>query len=131
MGVARMPTVADYWSTAPHMPEHPLVKNSGMTLTRFQQLKRYLHISDPADNLNESSTWLSKIAPALECTRSSSRRCYSASEAICVGEMMASFVGRSKRAVAIKAKPDPRGHLVYAAVGARAGFVIDFFTSLK
>ena len=126
MGVARMPTVADYWSTAPHMPEHPLVKNSGMTLTRFQQLKRFLHISDPADDLNESSTWLSKIAPALECVRSSSRRCYSASETICVDEMMVSFVGRSRHTVVIKTKPDPRGHLVYAAVDARTRFVIDF-----
>ena len=126
MGVVRMPTVADYWPAAPHMPEHPLIKNSGRTLTRFQQLKRYLHISDPTEDLGDNSTWLSKIAPALECMRSSSRRCYSASQTISVDEMMVSFVGRSKHNAVINTKPDPRGYLARAAVDARTRFVIDF-----
>jgi hypothetical protein len=45
MGVFRQSNVDKYWSTNPEYPQHTITHF--MTLFRFQQLKRYLHVSNP------------------------------------------------------------------------------------
>lgn len=44
MGVFRCSRLTDYWSTCEMTPRHNITKF--MSLTRFQQIKRYLHIND-------------------------------------------------------------------------------------
>jgi hypothetical protein len=47
MGVHSSPAVADYWVNDNLSPVHPI--KSYMSQTRFEQIKRYLHISAPDD----------------------------------------------------------------------------------
>ena len=58
MGIVKLPRVRDYWSSDPKFPKHNIVQE--MTITRFQQIKRYLHISDLD---SEMLHWYSKVEP--------------------------------------------------------------------
>ena len=126
MGACRMPRTSDYWSTKSVMPKHPLIKESGMSLTRFMQIKQYLHISDPETDAEDGSLWYCKVDPMFSYLRRASNRYYSPSDVVSVDEMMISFVGRSRHTVVVKTKPDRRGYLIYAVVDSVTRFIIDF-----
>jgi Transposase IS4 len=54
IGLFPSPSVLDYWCTGKEKPIHRM--SSIMSLTRFQQLKRFLHISDPDDTSSSTSS---------------------------------------------------------------------------
>jgi hypothetical protein len=46
MGVHRSPAIANYWKHDDQNPLHPI--RTHMSQTRFEQIKRYLHIESPS-----------------------------------------------------------------------------------
>ena len=74
MGICRLPRIVDYWSTS-----HPLITpniREVMSLVRFQQICRYLHLTDSSaqvphgqpgyEPLFKVRKYLDLIAPKLE-----------------------------------------------------------------
>jgi hypothetical protein len=67
MGVAKVPQRADYWSRAfVNMPK------GSLPLRRYEQIKRYLHISMPPPPNAGKSNWTDKLEPLSShlCRRS-------------------------------------------------------------
>ena len=52
MGVHPETELADYWNTADDLPKHQLISGC-MALKRFEQIDRYLHVSDPRGGVQE------------------------------------------------------------------------------
>ena len=48
MGISRLPSKKDYWTTKEWMPYHPLVHELGMTRDRFLFIWRHFHVSQPS-----------------------------------------------------------------------------------
>ena len=62
MGVVRLPSKDDYWSTNKWMPSHPICTKFGMHRMRFKFLWRHLHVEcDDEDNDNDSAAGDSEI----------------------------------------------------------------------
>ncbi|KAG9061872.1 hypothetical protein KI688_007023 [Linnemannia hyalina] len=53
--------VDEYWSTSPEYPQYSITHF--MTLFRFQQLKRYLHVFHPNE---PEQHWFSKVEPVMD-----------------------------------------------------------------
>ena len=54
MGIVKLPSKDDYWSTHPMMPTHVLCNQCGMTRNRFRFLWRYFHTNHPIEDDYES-----------------------------------------------------------------------------
>lgn len=109
MGLFPMPSTADFWSQEQLYPKYPLV--NFMTLLRFQQLKRFFHVSHPeADHPH----WYSKMEPLSSHLEERFRRYYVPSSNVSVDEMMVRFCGRSAHTIRMKNKPIPEGYKILA-----------------
>jgi len=67
MGVHSSPSVADYWKHDGLNPAHPIAQF--MSQTRFEQIKRYFHVSSPKLELVTPTgrrLWHAKVNPVLE-----------------------------------------------------------------
>ena len=61
MGVFRQNTVSEYCSTFPECPQHNIT--TFMSLVRFEQLKRFFHVSNPNE---PEQHWFSKVEPVID-----------------------------------------------------------------
>jgi hypothetical protein len=75
-------------------------------LMRFEQIKRFLHVSSPAATINN---YFEKLEPLLSHVRDVSKRIYTPSSNVSVDEMIIWFSGRSVHTVRMKNKPTPEG----------------------
>jgi len=103
-GLFKLPSINQYWNEDPKLPIHNISKQ--MTLKRFEQIKRYLHVSSPAATINN---YFEKLEPLLSKIRDVSKQLYTPSSNVSVDEMMVRFSGRSVHTVRIKNKPMPEG----------------------
>jgi hypothetical protein len=88
MGVFRQSNVEEYWSANPEYTQHTITHF--MTLFRFQQLKRYLHVS----NHNEPELhWFSKVEPLSTKLATDFARFYVPSTNVPIDEMIMRFSG--------------------------------------
>jgi hypothetical protein len=107
-----------------------------MTLKRFQQLKRYLHVSspenkndpililDPAHEPDENQydpdlvgrIWWYKVEPLAGQFRSASRRLYTPPDTVAFGELMIRCFGRSNHTYKMPNKPISQGYKLYSLV---------------
>jgi hypothetical protein len=138
MGVHREPSVECYWRTK--QEEGPLhTVRLYMSLVRFQQLKRYIHISpweihrkgangmptlpdiqgiiDDAEQCDPEllpSVWWHKVEPALTQLRKASMLYYTPSSNVSIDECMVRCFGRSSHTYKMPSKPIPQGYKLYA-----------------
>lgn len=84
-----------------------------MSLKRFSQIKRYLHISDPGQTLPQSQ-WYRKLEPLNSLIRDRCNQYYLPSSNVTVDEMMIRFGGRSLHTYRIPSKPITEGYKVLA-----------------
>ena len=84
-----------------------------MSLRRFSQIKRYLHISDPALELSRSE-WFQKLEPVSSMLQSRSQKYYLPASNVTVDEMMIRFGGRSHHTYRMPSKPITEGYKVFA-----------------
>lgn len=103
-GLFKLPSLNQYWNEDTKLPIHTISKQ--MSLKRFEQIKRYLHVSPPMATINN---YFEKLEPLLSKIRDVSRQLYTPSSNVSVDEMMVRFSGRSIHTVRIKNKPTPEG----------------------
>lgn len=76
-----------------------------ITLNRFEQLKRYLHISDPREkNLNKKEWWY-RVEPLASTFHKAAREYYIPGSELSVDELMIQCFGRSLHTVKMPKKP--------------------------
>ena len=109
LGLYPQNSIEELWNNNISGPIHQISKE--MTLIRFQQIKRYLHISKLQDNNNP---YYAKVEPLLSHIRETSKKLYIPSLNVSVDEMMVRFSGRSLHTVRIRGKPTPEGYKIFA-----------------
>ena len=107
MGILDLPRLEMYWQT-----QHKLLSTSGissiMSRVRFEQLFRFLHLANSADNLpgnNLGHDKLFKVRKLLDFILPKFEHEYSLHESVTIDEAMIPFKGRLSFKQYIKNKP--------------------------
>ncbi|CAJ0851966.1 6535_t:CDS:2, partial [Entrophospora sp. SA101] len=64
----------NYWKTSDKYPQHKITEH--MSLIKFEQIKRYFHVSDPTENIQENTPWYHKIEPLASSILNSCMKYY-------------------------------------------------------
>ena len=83
-----------------------------MNLKRFSEIKRYLHISNPALQLSRAK-WFQKLEPIISMVESRSQQYYRPATNVTVDEIMIRFGGRSHHTYRMPRKPITEGYKVF------------------
>lgn len=140
MGVHREPNYTMYWETPkPNGPIHALSKH--MSLNRYENLRRYLHVSKPAsemsespqphleDSLEDEELWWWRLEPMISTFREGCQRCLTPGTAVAIDEIMVRFHGRSNDTCKMPNKPIKQGYKIFAL--ADNGYVWHFQLSSR
>ena len=128
------PHVNDYWNTSEEDgPIHPLVRKT-MSIHRWNQIDRYLHIWDPAlDRLFERPDDKvrphEKVDPLWKLLSLSFQRYWKPGRDLAIDECIEGFTGRTCDIVNIPTKPTPIGFKIW--VLADNGYVLDLLWHVK
>lgn len=144
MGINRLPSTSDYWRQNPTGKSHRIVQTLYQTrhknrwrkygstsygskissihelvcnsigVVRFEQLKRYFHVSDPTLPKPSDNEWFFKMEPLSSKLRNAFQQYFVPGTKVSVDEMMIKFFGRSKHTIKIKHKPIKQGYKVWA-----------------
>ena len=108
MGIHKEPQIKDYWNTDIHLgllhtiPFH-------MSLRRFEQIKRFLHISDAEDDIRQgrdnSPEWWHKLKPLTSALQHSFMKWYTLSSIVSMDELMVRCFGRFIHTYKMLSKP--------------------------
>ncbi|RFU29044.1 hypothetical protein B7463_g7284, partial [Scytalidium lignicola] len=139
MGVHKEPNVELYWSTGTYNPQHILPVH--MSLVRFQQIHRFLHISDATGDVLAGRTgltgisnpnndiWWYKLEPLASSLRQSFMQYYEPSSTMSVDELMVRCFGRSIHTYKMPSKPISQGYKLFGV--ADHGYLYNFIWSSK
>ena len=122
MGLFPSPRIEDYWDRELQGPYHRITQC--MTLKRFQQLKRYLHVSDN-DSDNSKEYFFNKLEPLFSQFVKTSQRLWVPGKNVSADEMMVMCYGRSSETVRMKHKPISSGYKIWALCD--KGYLFDCF----
>jgi hypothetical protein len=99
MGIHIEPQISMYWNTDFNKgPLHSI--SSHISLRRFEQIKRYCHISCPESDehagyhLPSNKIWWYKLEPLASSLQASFQRYYSPSSEVSIDELMVRCFGR-------------------------------------
>jgi Transposase IS4 len=99
MGIHAEPNIPLYWNSDPNKgPIHTI--KSHISLTRFQQIKRYCHISNSQSDkvagldLPTNKRWWYKLEPLSSSLQASFQQYYSPSSEVSIDEIMVRCFGR-------------------------------------
>ena len=120
MSVVSATTIFDYWSRNTELPAHQI--SAFMSRTRFQQIKRYLHLSPPG--IVPIQRWWTKLEPMSSQLKANFKRYVKPRSVVSIDEIMVRFTGRSLHTVAFRGKPVPLGYKILALCD--AGYVYGF-----
>ena len=110
MGLVRLPSLKDYWSTNPLLATPGIVK--GMSRNRFRSILSHLHVNDNSQMPRPGSPnfdKLFKLRPLLNKIRLNSQRAYQLHQQLAVDEAMVLFKGRSSLTQYLPKKPTKWG----------------------
>jgi hypothetical protein len=129
MGVHDSQAVELYWREKPtEGPIHPV--RLYMTLVRFQQIKRFLHISTPSQKLDKKTKeWWYKLKPLTTNFRENCQKYYTPDSKVSIDEIMIRFFGRTNHTIKMPNKPIKQGYKVFAL--AEHGYIWSFFWSSR
>lgn len=123
MGVHKSPRIDSYWCQ--NRQEGPLHSPPlYMTLTRFEQVKRYLHISRPNKEQDDFKQWWYKVEPLASSFDKASQQYYQPGSNISIDETMIRCFGRTKHTVKMPSKPIEQGYKIF--VLAEHGYIWTF-----
>jgi len=91
MGVWQSPQYTDYWAKTYKWPQHGIGKY--MSKFRFEQIKRYFHVSAPYESLPRAE-WYQKVEPLSDNLSFKFQRFMTPASNIAVDEMMVRFTGK-------------------------------------
>src|SRR5882757_2120692 len=138
MGVHPEPRYQIYWETGrKDGPNHSIRRH--MTLNRYEQLRRYLHVSElsqqapiPQENEEdllsiepEDRLWWWKLEPLISHFRDACQRYYIPRNDVAIDEIMVRFFGRSHHTYKMPKKPIQQGYKLFAL--ADHGYVWFFY----
>ena len=134
MGLVVCPATKDYWAEG--YRQEPM---SAMSLIRFQQIKRYLHVSPPTTTTTTAPTpasastsasastpasiptaattsceWWRKMEPMSSIALQRCKDCYTPASNVTIDEMMVKCEGQSQHTLTMPNKPIDRGYKLYA-----------------
>jgi hypothetical protein len=110
ISIDRNSNIQSYWSNSLtiHKPmEH-------MKFYRFEQIKRYFHVSPPSLPSQSKSQWYMKLSPLFEVLRYQFQAYVIPGQNVSFDEMMVPFTGRSQHTLRIKNKPISEGFKIWA-----------------
>ena len=99
MGIYKEPQVEIYWNIDFNKGSLYLISNH-ISLRRFEQIKRYCHISCPESDSNSgyhlptNKIWWYKLEPLASAIQASSQKYYSPSSEVSIDELMVRCFGR-------------------------------------
>ena len=91
MGLVKMPTLRDYWSSEPALGGHSIM-SSIMPRNRFEELLRALHLVDNNETANGDR--LFKISHFLKLFNEQCMKYYKIGKNVCIDESLVPFKGR-------------------------------------
>jgi hypothetical protein len=131
MGVHKSPRIDHYFrNDLENGPSH--LPRLYMTQTRFEQLKRFLHISHPEkDELRPtgSKDWWHKLEPLASCFHKAARKFYTPGSHLSVDEVMVRCFGRTLHTYKMPNKPIKQGYKIFAL--AEHGYIWSFSWSSR
>ncbi|XP_043473627.1 piggyBac transposable element-derived protein 4-like [Leptopilina heterotoma] len=126
MGVKKLPSYRDYWSSNPQLHDEYIA--SLMTVNRFGFLLSHLHVSDNSKEPKKGDPKydkLYKLRPVIEALSETFKTCWKPGKYQSIDESMIKFKGRNIMKQYMPAKPIKHGY----KSGTRAdesGFVCEF-----
>jgi hypothetical protein len=121
MGLNPLHDVAAYWNTNRRRGVHDAVREA-ISLKRWQQLDRYLHISKPGQKSPGKESPFDKVEPLNEELRNDMMRLWTPTTHLAIDEAIQRFLGRAKETVNIPSKPTPEGFKIW--VLANCGYIL-------
>jgi len=134
MGLVKMPSYEDYWTTDKIL-EMPGLRST-MTRNRFELILSYLHLNDNANCLpsdNPAFDRLHKVRPVLTQLNATWKTAYHPDCEISVDESVVAFKGRTNLSVYKPNKPHKWGLNAWALSDARTGYMwnLEMYTGRK
>ena len=114
MGLDHSPAFESYWNCSPIKPIYIEIQKA-MSLVRFEQIRRFLKISDPlheADSLGPN--WWKKLEPLVTDLQKASQDYYLPGPHISIDEQLILFKGRSRHSLKMVAKVAGQGFKLYS-----------------
>ena len=128
MGLHLESRTPEFWNNDPLKgPIHEQVSKH-ISLNRWQQIDRYLHVSKPHP-VGHKETPFAKLEPLSEMLRQGFKKYWKAGTHLAVDESIQRFMGRAKEIVNIPSKPTPEGFKIW--VLANEGYVLDWLYHAK
>ena len=121
----------DFWNTDPDKgPLHDRVRQA-ISLKRWEQIDRFLHISSPQNPTQSSQkeTPFSKLEPLNDTLRQLFKQYWKIGTHLAVDETIQRFMGRASEIVNIPSKPTPEGFKIW--VLANLGYILDWLYHAK
>lgn len=130
MGIHIEPDIADYWKQTRRQGTKHFLVYEHISLVRFQQLDRMLHIlkPKPTDDPRKEDPF-DKVATLSEHVRQRFRLFWKPGTHLAVDEMITRFTGRAFEPVNIPSKPTPEGFKIWAL--ANEGYILDWLFHAK
>lgn len=107
MGIVKYPNIEMYWE--PELKHAPF---KYMSLVRYQQIKRFYHLSPP-DIAIDKQHWSRKLEPIASLLHQRFQQYYFPSTSLSYDEIMVSFEGRSMHIVKQPNKPIDHGYKIW------------------
>jgi hypothetical protein len=106
IGIVSTSNICSYWDKDGLTIHRPM---ESMTFFRFQQIKRYFHVSPPI-----TTQWHMKLEPLASLLRTKFQAYVVLGQNVSFDEMMVPFAGRSKHTLKMKNKPIKEGFKIWA-----------------
>jgi hypothetical protein len=106
IGIASASNIGSYWDKDGLTIHRPM---ESMTFFRFQQIKRYFHVSPPI-----TTQWYMKLEPLSSLLRTKFQAYVVLGQNVSFDEMIVPFAGRSKHTLKMKNKPVKEGFKIWA-----------------
>ena len=117
MGLDHSPAIENYWTNDLNKPIYIAIQRV-MSLRRFQQIKRFLKISNPLNEPDSSGPdWWKKLEPLVTEFQKASQEYYRPGPHVSVDEQLILFKGRSKHTMQMVAKEAGQGFKIYSLCG--------------
>lgn len=114
MGIKRLPSYRDYWSSSPELHDHYI--SSLMNVNRFGWLLSHIHLNEYSVRPKKGSSdydKLYKVRPLIKMLSETFLKCYHPTKYQSIDEAMIKFKGRSGIKQYMKDKPIKRGYKVW------------------
>jgi hypothetical protein len=114
MGLDTAHNTDAYWNTDSSLPMFPAILET-MAVVRFDQLKRYLKISNVLTEMNSTQAYFyDKVGPLYADFALVSKALLSPGRDVSVDEQLLKFKGRSKHAMMMNVKAAGKGFKIYS-----------------